>query len=295
MLGKREIVIMTAVNILDNIRRDLLFIVNYLLNKQLRDSMRRNKELKGIHKNKRCFIIGNGPSLKKYDLNRLSNEFVFSVNYLMKSELFRTIKPDYHFLFDPNLFTKENINQNLKVIMTKTLEVNDNIKFFIPYKYKNDFSTAFPNINTYYIYNNRIPTRFSKSSYMIHKNSLLFHNVVIYSISLALYMGFKEVYLLGVDMTGFLEHFEYNKTNNQWGHVYEKTETELKRIKISLKNNSYDNEFYLKTYGKTFEHFKYIKKVACYVNAKIYNASDFGALDVFERRKFEDLFRRKGS
>jgi len=38
-----------------------------------RESIRRLAELKDIHKGKRAFIIGNGPSLKQTDLSKLRN------------------------------------------------------------------------------------------------------------------------------------------------------------------------------------------------------------------------------
>ena len=49
-----------------------------------------------IHKNERCFIIANGPSLMKMDLSCLRNEYTFSMNraYLLYNE----------WRFDPNYF-----------------------------------------------------------------------------------------------------------------------------------------------------------------------------------------------
>ena len=54
-----------------------------------RESIRRLAELKDIHKGKRAFIIGNGPSLKQTDLAKLKNEFTFGMNriYLLFPEL----------------------------------------------------------------------------------------------------------------------------------------------------------------------------------------------------------------
>jgi hypothetical protein len=53
-----------------------------------RQSMRRLAALKDVHRGERCFIIGNGPSLKKTDLSRLSGEFTFGMNrfYLLFDE-----------------------------------------------------------------------------------------------------------------------------------------------------------------------------------------------------------------
>ena len=45
--------------------------------------------LKGKHRGKRGFIIGNGPSLKNTDLTKLEDEFTFGMNriYLLFPEL----------------------------------------------------------------------------------------------------------------------------------------------------------------------------------------------------------------
>jgi hypothetical protein len=45
-----------------------------------RSSIRRLGELKDIHRGQRCFIIGNGPSLKQTDLSRLRDEYTFGMN-----------------------------------------------------------------------------------------------------------------------------------------------------------------------------------------------------------------------
>jgi hypothetical protein len=45
-----------------------------------RESIKRLAELKDIHKGKRAFVIGNGPSLKQTDLSKLKNEITFGMN-----------------------------------------------------------------------------------------------------------------------------------------------------------------------------------------------------------------------
>jgi hypothetical protein len=56
---------------------------------QRRDSIRKLAAFKDAHRGQRCFIIGNGPSLKQTDLARLRNEYTFGLNrfYLMFPEL----------------------------------------------------------------------------------------------------------------------------------------------------------------------------------------------------------------
>ena len=54
-----------------------------------RASISRLAALKDAHRGERCFIIGNGPSLKQTDLSRLRDEYTFGLNriYLMFPEL----------------------------------------------------------------------------------------------------------------------------------------------------------------------------------------------------------------
>ncbi len=54
-----------------------------------RTSARRMQAYQNKHAGQRCFIIGNGPSLKKMDLSPLRNEFTFGMNriYLLFPEL----------------------------------------------------------------------------------------------------------------------------------------------------------------------------------------------------------------
>jgi hypothetical protein len=45
-----------------------------------RESIRRLAEMRDMHKGKRAFIIGTGPSLKKTDLSKIKNEITFGLN-----------------------------------------------------------------------------------------------------------------------------------------------------------------------------------------------------------------------
>jgi hypothetical protein len=53
------------------------------------ESSRKLKQLENTHVDQRCFIIGNGPSLRQTDMSLLRNEFTFGLNriYLLFPEL----------------------------------------------------------------------------------------------------------------------------------------------------------------------------------------------------------------
>lgn len=53
------------------------------------ESVRHLVQFKNLHANQRCFILGNGPSLRKTDLSKLRTEYTFGLNriYLLFPEL----------------------------------------------------------------------------------------------------------------------------------------------------------------------------------------------------------------
>ncbi len=69
--------------------RDLPQLPAAMLHPWRRESIRRLAALKDIHKGRRAFIIGNGPSLKNTDMGKLKGEITFGLNriYLMFAEL----------------------------------------------------------------------------------------------------------------------------------------------------------------------------------------------------------------
>ena len=293
MFGRREEVTMSVVNRIDNYRRYLIYKIKWLLSKELRAELSRTKELQNKHKGERCFIVGNGPSLKHHDLSKLKDEAVFTVNYMMKSDHFKTLNSNYHLFFDPVVFGLDpNVKEEKEKIdmIDATFASNPDMTYIIPYRRRGNFVKLFPNHKFKFIYNYKTFISKLKNASKLHTITPGFQNVIIYAINCAIYMGFKEVYLLGVDMTGFLEHFEYNKVNSQWGHSYTKTEEEIQLILKTLEEKKIDNEFYLKTYGKTLEQLKLIFVQASNNDVKLLNASQHGAIDFLPRVDYNQLF-----
>lgn len=68
---------------------DALALAGYRADSRGRGSQERLRALQDTHRGERCFIIGNGPSLKTMDLSPLRDEFTFGLNraYLMFDRL----------------------------------------------------------------------------------------------------------------------------------------------------------------------------------------------------------------
>lgn len=257
------------------------YIVNRIINKDFRRELKRNKKYYNIHDGNRCFILGNGPSLKNQKLSFLKDEIVFSVNFFMKSDLFETVHPDYHIFADPVLFLTDSLKRmSHEKLLQKAIDINPDIIFFMPFEAKSNFKNEFPYIKPNYYSTKMI--LYDNSINKVNLAGLLpaFHNVLVYAIYIAIYMGFKEINLLGADMTSFL-----SRVNSEDGeknmHVYGRHK--------ELTEKRFNTEFYLKTFGKTMENFRYVHNYAKKNGIIIINATESGILDVFPRNSITNM------
>ncbi len=149
--------------------------------------MKRLTKLKDKFNGERIFIIGNGPSLNDINMKKLANEYTFSFNraYIAYKEW--GFKPSFYSCIDKVVLpdNKQEINSMiLNETYSKTL-------FF------------FPDWGSDYLISSK-QTFFLQSSYKIvfednlDELSILF-NVGATSIQIAVYLGFKEIILLGCD------------------------------------------------------------------------------------------------
>jgi len=163
-----------------------------------RESIRRLAELKDIHKGKRAFIIGNGPSLKQTDLSKLKNEITFGMNriYLIFPELgFQTT----YFCATNNLVIEQFHEDILALPMPK----------FLAWRSHNYFSKTLQlsNVPTF-LYTSYTGPRFSPDVRGRVWESATVTNVTL---QLAFHMGIEQVILIGVDHN-FTSKGEANKT-----------------------------------------------------------------------------------
>jgi len=163
-----------------------------------RESIRRLAELKDIHKGKRAFIIGNGPSLKQTDLSKLKNEFTFGMNriYVLFPELgFATT-----YFCSINDLVIEQFNADILALpMPKFLAWRSH-RYFNPNLPISQLPT--------FLYTSYTGPRFSPDVRGRVWESATVTNVAL---QLAFHMGFEKVILIGVDHN-FTSKGEANKT-----------------------------------------------------------------------------------
>ncbi len=139
---------------------------------------------KDKHKNERCFIIGNGPSLKGMDLDLLQTEYCFGLNRIYL--LFETMA------FRPTYFVSIN-----DLVLSQFFREIASLKMpkFINWNMRNKFPSEDASIN-YVKLNLNLQDSFSKD---ITNPISSGGTVTFVALQLAYWMGFEEIILIGVD------------------------------------------------------------------------------------------------
>ena len=265
-LLKRNQYIYSFLSEVMNLIRFLISTTKYQISKFLRVSrinrkspFEKMKILKDKHKGDRCFIVATGPSLLIEDLDKIKNEITFSMNSIFFAFDETDWRPTYYGIQFPEFFDKYRS-------YIDHLEVE--AKFVGDYIAKQAKLT-----DDYYIYPlNMLNHNRSKKKYHYNFSADPFKDVysghtITYSLmQIAVYMGFEEIYLIGVDC---------NYPSN--------TNTHFKDYGIVDPLSSTAGE-------RMICAFKEAKKYADRHKINIYNATRGGMLEVFERVDLDKLF-----
>ncbi len=163
--------------------------------------LRHNRELKNKHSGERCFIVLNGPSINKCDLSRLTNETTICANYFYLSDHVDAVHPDYYCICDSDTFLPER-RESLDALLKKC----DYSSFIFNKKARAALAGSEPE-KCYYVYGMHMPTLRRIRGDLAGLSSS-FINVGMFCMMCAVYMGFKEIYVLGNDFApgGGLAH-----------------------------------------------------------------------------------------
>ena len=164
-----------------------------------RESRKRLAALRDIHKGERCFIIGNGPSLRATDLKKLRNEFTFGLNriYLLFPELGFTTT---YFLSMNDLVIQQCAAEILALPIPK----------FLAWRSRRFLS---PPGDTNFLYTTYTGPKFARD---VTGRLWEGATVTYVALQLAYHMGFEKVFLIGVDHS-FVTKGDANKTITSQG------------------------------------------------------------------------------
>lgn len=148
------------------------------------------KKFKDIHKGRRCFLIGNGPSLRMEDLEvlRSNNEISFGVNRVYLGYTETKWRPTYYCVSD----------RNIMLHSYDEIEALSGTKFF---RHISLSGHQFHGSEIYEYDSLVCGADDIRLSYEIEKGIYQGHSVIYDALQIAVYMGFSEIYLLGVDLS----------------------------------------------------------------------------------------------
>lgn len=218
-----------------------------------------------LYQGKRCFIIGNGPSLREEDLEKLKGEITFGTHRIYKLFGNTSWRPSFYFAQDYKMI-KEDCD-SISAISSKEKFIG-----MVPWnKYPYIRGATFAHINLKSFYPE--PPEFSDN---VAKEFYEGQTVTYMCLQFAAYMGFSEIYLLGVD-------HQYSIEMNPDGTMKKTEDVQDHFASDDICTNI------PQTYKSTLSYYA-ARKYADLHGVKIYNATRGGKLNAFERVDFDKLF-----
>jgi hypothetical protein len=246
-----------------------------------------NRRLIGRHSGeKRCFVIGNGPSLKEMDLKPLADEFTIGANSFYKHADAAAVGLDYLCIFDPHFM----LDEPRSVDWHRTIAAKlPDARFLLHESGRTliERHGLYAGREVYYV-RSGIATRHAS---LVNLDLSLPLNVGMttgtsVAIPLALSLGFREVYLIGFDCN-WLED-----TKKSY-HFYDTHEhyPEFDSTAKDTRGHTYEDT--LRSTLREFESHRLLRQKAEQIGARIVNASAGGLLDAYRRETYESVLERK--
>lgn len=234
---------------------------------------RQLKQYKDKHAGQRCFFIGNGPSLRAEDLTKLqeAGEITFAFNRIYNIFDQTSWRPDYYVSVDEKMLlgcaeTVDHLDLPVKFIPINMrwyhgITIHDAVEFLMNAPREE----------------NGKPLDFSGNAASVVYQS----GTCMYAAAqIAAYMGFTELYLIGVD-----HHFQISQNNK--GEIL--VDPSVKDY-FSDKYNEDKETLYIPNTEKSTMTYLAMKQHCSQRDIQVYNATRGGRLEVFPRVDFDSLF-----
>lgn len=250
--------------------KSFLDIRTYLRQKkQFSSIVDKMSEYKNSHKGERCFIIGTGPSLEPEDLDKLKEhgEICFGSNRIY--EIFDKTgwRPTYYANQDFQLIEKS--SEKIKELKCK--------QKFLPVDVKKFFNNE-DDITYFILKHKEYYPKDAEFSFDLADYLGQGFTVTYGLIQIAKYMGFDEIYLLGID-------HNYSISLNEKGvPVYNDTKDYFEGAKATNQGIN------LPRVVESTVAYMTAEKVSRKNDFRVFNATRGGKLEAFERVDFDSLF-----
>jgi len=259
----------------------------------------------------RLLILGNGPSLKdsleKFDKLPSSNLDLMAVNAFATTSYYNKLKPKYYIINAVTYFQKDEEMSPFYIELRKTLfqhlleDTLWDLYLMVPFRAKKskEFQELISqNKHLHPIYFNQTPGEgFQCFTKLVYSRSWAIprpHNVLIPAIMNSLYLGFKEIIIIGADHS-WLSEISVNEKNEalvHQKHYYDEQSSRPEKVQDYITRPRRLHEI-LHKYYLSFQGYWDIEQYSRKRGATIYNSSEISLIDAFERKSLEELTRSR--
>jgi len=245
------------------------------------DILEKNKSLRNLHAGRRCFIIGNGPSLQSQDISLSRDEISIVVSWFHRHPQAKQIHPRYWVMADPGCWQRPDQPFLPAIQHVHSLEMNT--KLFVPtggFSYYANMHTG-PFIDLHFFHYDQRPA-FEPTIDFCKPIPPYGQNVVVVALMLAFHMGCNPIYLVGCDHDFLnVSRSEYEKKEER--HFYK----ENNAAKYALE---FEWEEFQRCMARLVYEYDQLKLYAGQNGFDVFNATRGGCLEHFPRVEFESLF-----
>lgn len=234
-------------------------------------------------------ILGNGPSLRTNldnDLDLLRSADTLAVNFAANTPEFSEIQPTYYLLADPHFFDKAGEDPNVGRLIENLNSITFPMTLYVPagarkadsYFHNHNLTVkhfSFTAVEGY--------TWFENAMMNSHRGMPRPRNVLIPSIMVGIWLGYKEIYLLGADHS-WLKTLSVNDRNEVVSiqpHFYKEDSREQQRVNEVYVNRQLHEV--LESMMIAFKSYHRIREYADRCGTQIFNSTPGSMIDAFER------------
>jgi hypothetical protein len=243
----------------------------------------RNEKFRNRHADgSRCFILATGPSIRTQDLSLLKGETCISLSNFIVHPHNSLIRPAYHCVprlgFPPS--TPETAAAWFREMEAKTGQAT----FFMDYENQwiVDRYGLFRDKELHYLSFGRNWSGLNGAGIDLTLPLPRIQSSPVMALQVAIFLGFKEIYLLGCDHDWLL-HF------GQSLHFYQENENPIFQQPGVAEN--WDLEAEARAFAVLFGQYRELLNYAGPRGIRVFNATAGGLLNVFPRVTYETLFK----
>lgn len=244
-------------------------------------------------------VLGNGPSLAKNiaeDMDLLTGNDTLAVNFAGNTPEFKRIRPRYYLLMDPHFFNHPSPDPNVgRLFRHLNEDVDWELTLFIPTR-RNASALGISNPHIHIRQFNPVGVEgydwLVKLACDTGRGLPRPRNVLIPSIMVGIWLGYKEIYLLGADHS-WLRTLDVDDDNNVVSiqpHFYTDGEEEHRRVATLFRDIRLHELLW--GFHLAFKGYHSIRTYADSIGTRIYNATPGSYIDAFPRRNIRDINKR---